>query len=208
MAVTPEPSTLGSRTAASEILMERKNMKLVISTILLVFLAGLPAYAMQEPGQDNEKDKPKPAQKEEPKKQEPEKQKPEPQEKEKQQKDAPKQPQSEKDRAKQDKPAPEHAQQAQQPQHNNVQQAQRGGNNARRIPEENFRTHFGREHAFHVERRDDRRFNYGGYWFQYNEAWPAGWSYDDNVYVDEIDGEYYLIDPVHPGIRLLVIVAE
>ena len=28
------------------------------------------------------------------------------------------------------------------------------------------------------------------------------------VYVDEIDGEYYLIDPVHPGIRLLVIISD
>ena len=83
-----------------------------------------------------------------------------------------------------------------------------GNRNARRIPDQDFRTNFGREHAFRVARRDDRRFNYGGYWFVYSQPWPAGWSYDDDVYVDDIDGEYYLIDPIHPGIRLLVIVAS
>jgi hypothetical protein len=46
----------------------------------------------------------------------------------------------------------------------------------------------------------------GGYWFEYTDPWPGDWSYDDDVYVDEIDGEYYLIDPVHPGIRVFVIV--
>jgi hypothetical protein len=59
-----------------------------------------------------------------------------------------------------------------------------------------------------VERRDDRRFRYSGYWFEFAEPWPADWSYDDDVYVDDIDDEYYLIDPVHPGIRILVYVVE
>jgi outer membrane biosynthesis protein TonB len=115
--------------------------------------------------------------------------------------------QADKDRAKQDRATQE---QPQRDAHNNVQPAQRdaGNRNARRIPDQDFRAHFGREHAFRVARRDDRRFNYGGYWFEYSQPWPAGWSYDDNVYVDDVDGEYYLIDPVHPGIRLLVIVAS
>ena len=118
--------------------------------------------------------------------------------------------QAEKSRATQ-----EQSQQSQRDEHaqdrSNVQPSQHDAgnhNNGRRIREEDFRAHFGREHAFRVSRRDDRRFNYGGYWFEYRDSWPAGWSYDDDVYVDEIDGEYYLIDPVHPGIRLLVIVAS
>jgi outer membrane biosynthesis protein TonB len=130
------------------------------------------------------------------------------QQNEKQQQQAVKQEQqSEKDRAKPDRATPE---QPQRDAHNNVQPAQRdaGNRNARRIPDQDFRAHFGREHAFRVARRDDRRFNYGGYWFEYSQPWPAGWSYDDDVYVDDIDGEYYLIDPVHPGIRLLLIVAS
>jgi hypothetical protein len=115
--------------------------------------------------------------------------------------------QAEKDRAKQDRATQE---QPQRDAHNNVLPAQRdaGNRNARRIPDQDFRAHFGREHAFRVARRDDRRFNYGGYWFVYSQPWPEGWSYDDDVYVDDVDGEYYLIDPVHPGVRLLVIVAS
>jgi hypothetical protein len=60
-----------------------------------------------------------------------------------------------------------------------------------------------------VRRSDDRRFNYGGYYFQYTDAWPSDWNYDnDDVYIDYIDGEYYLINPRHPGVRLLVVIAD
>ena len=192
-------------------------MKLTFSAAFLALFLATPAFALQEP------DKDKPPQQEEPKKEEPKKQEPDrqqPQEKEKQQQDKAQadkakqtdkqEQQADKDRAKQDKTAQEHAQQVQRDEHGNVVQAQRdgGGNGGRTIKETDFRSHFGREHTFRVARRDDRRFNYGGYWFVYNDSWPAGWSYSDEVYVDEIDGQYYLIDPVHPGIRLLVIVSD
>jgi outer membrane biosynthesis protein TonB len=194
-------------------------IKLAVSTALLVLLAGPSAYAPQEP----EKEKEKPAQQEE-KKQEPER-KPE----EKPQQEKPQQEKEQSDRAKQtekqEQDAAKHQQQAakqqqQQTEKERTQQAQHSvqptqhentANNhdaGRRIPEDNFRAHFGRQHAFRVARRDDRRFNYGGYWFTYNDTWPSAWSYDDDVYVDEIDGEYYLIDPVHPGLRLLVVVSD
>jgi hypothetical protein len=124
-----------------------------------------------------------------------------------QQQEGRQQQQSEKDRAKQERVTQEHSQQAQ---HDERNQAQRDGGNhsARRIREEDFHTHFGRQHTFRVARRDDRRFNYGGYWFVYSQPWPYDWNYDDDVYVDEVDGEYYLIDPVHPGPRLLIVVAD
>jgi hypothetical protein len=84
-----------------------------------------------------------------------------------------------------------------------------GGGGGRRIPDEQFRVSFGREHSFHVRRSEDRRFNYGGYYFRYSEAWPSDWDYDrDDVYIDYIDGNYYLINPHHPGVRLLVIIAD
>ncbi|HEY2819409.1 MAG TPA: hypothetical protein VGJ06_00100 [Candidatus Acidoferrum sp.] len=94
--------------------------------------------------------------------------------------------------------------------HANAQQAQRdGGNrNAHRISEQDFHAHFGREHHFRVSRSEDHRFNYGGYYWVYNDPWPSNWAYTDDVYVDEIDGEYYLIDPVHPGIRLLIVIGD
>jgi hypothetical protein len=186
-------------------------MKLIFSAALLALFLAMPAFALQEPDKDKPPQQEEPK-KEEPKKEEPKKQEPDrqqPQEKEKQQPDKQEQ-QADKDRSKQDKTAQEHAQQVQRDEHGNVVQAQRdgGGNGGRTIKETDFRAHFGREHAFRVARRDDRRFNYGGYWFVYNDPWPAGWSYSDEVYVDEIDGQYYLIDPVHPGIRLTVIVSD
>jgi hypothetical protein len=205
-------------------------MKLAIGTALFVLLAGSMAYAQD---QDKEKEKPAPQQE---KKQEPAKEQPKAQERQQQdrqqqeqrnaqeqQKDKQKvqAQQSEKERAnaekqqqqtekQQQQTAKQQQQVAKQQERVNAQQAQRdGGNhNARRIREEDYHSHFGREHTFRVTRSDNRRFNYGGYWFVYNDPWPAGWSYSDDVYVDEIDGEYYLIDPVHPGIRLLIVVAD
>jgi hypothetical protein len=79
-----------------------------------------------------------------------------------------------------------------------------------RIPDTQFHSHFGREHTFHVghpiEVEGQSRFQFGGYWFGFGEAWPVGWAYTDDVYVDYIDGQYYLIDPVHPGLRLALVV--
>jgi hypothetical protein len=77
-----------------------------------------------------------------------------------------------------------------------------------RIPDERFRASFGREHTFHVNRADfaggSRRFQYGGYWFAMVEPWPVAWLYTDNVYVDFMNGGYFLCDPVHPGVYLSI----
>lgn len=75
-----------------------------------------------------------------------------------------------------------------------------------RIPDDRFRASFGREHHFRVEHVDNRRFHYGGYWFTFNDVWPAAWLYTDDFYIDFIDGQYYLIDLTHPGIQLLLVV--
>jgi hypothetical protein len=79
-----------------------------------------------------------------------------------------------------------------------------------RIPDAQFHSHFGRAHTFHVGHpvvvSGQSRFQYGGYWFGWSEAWPVGWGYDDEFYVDFIDGQYYLIDLAHPQVRLALIV--
>ena len=75
-----------------------------------------------------------------------------------------------------------------------------------RIPDDRFRASFGREHHFRVGHFDNRRFQYGGYWFSFNEGWPVGWAYSDDFYIDFIDGQYYLIDLTHPGVQLLLAV--
>jgi hypothetical protein len=75
-----------------------------------------------------------------------------------------------------------------------------------RIPDDHFRASFGREHHFRVGHFDNRRFQYGGYWFSFNEGWPVGWAYTDDFYIDFIDGQYYLIDLTRPGVQLLLVV--
>ena len=83
---------------------------------------------------------------------------------------------------------------------------QRSGGGHGRIPDDRFRTSFGREHHFRVGHIDSRRFQYGGYWFTFNDTWPGEWVYTDDFYIDYIDGQYYLIDLTHPGIQLLLVV--
>ncbi|MFZ0738229.1 MAG: hypothetical protein WA002_02080 [Candidatus Acidiferrales bacterium] len=80
-----------------------------------------------------------------------------------------------------------------------------------RIPDDKFKAHFGVQHRFrvgHIETFEGHpRFQYGGYYFNLVDPWPARWAYSDLVYVDFIDGNYYLIDPVYPGVRLAIVVA-
>ena len=82
------------------------------------------------------------------------------------------------------------------------------GNRGGRIPDDRFRAHFGREHRFRINRptivAGYPRFQYGGYWFGFIDPWPADWYYTDEVYVDYIDGGYYLYNPVHPGFRIAI----
>ncbi len=77
-----------------------------------------------------------------------------------------------------------------------------------RIPEDKFRAHFGSTHVFVINRpvivAGVPRFQYGGYWFAIGQPWPTGWAYTDQVYVDFIDGGYYLLSPVHPGVQISI----
>ena len=75
-----------------------------------------------------------------------------------------------------------------------------------RIPDDRFRASFGSEHRFRIEspRIVDgySRFQYGGFWFGFVQPWPGDWYYTDDVYVDFVDGGYYLYNPSYPGVRL------
>ncbi len=79
------------------------------------------------------------------------------------------------------------------------------------IPQDRFRASFGSGHTFHVTRADfaggGGRFQYGGFWFSAVNPWPVGWLYTDNVYVDYLNGGYFLCDPIHPGVYLSINVA-
>ena len=75
-----------------------------------------------------------------------------------------------------------------------------------RIPDDRFRANFGSEHTFVINQPvmvgGFSRFQYGGFWFGFENPWPDGWYYTDNVYVDFIDGGYYLCNPYYPGARV------
>ncbi len=75
-----------------------------------------------------------------------------------------------------------------------------------RIPDDRFKAHFGREHHFHIGHPEvvggRPQFSYGGYSFIIVQAWPGDWGYDDDVYVIDDGGVYYLCDVAHPGVQL------
>jgi outer membrane biosynthesis protein TonB len=79
-----------------------------------------------------------------------------------------------------------------------------------RIPDERFRSNFGREHEFRMGNpvivSGYSRFQYGGYWFGYVEPWPAYCYYTDPFYIDYVDGGYYMYDPYYPGSRFAITV--
>jgi len=200
--------------------MNRGNtMKVVtaLSTAILFLLPGtiVPAFAQEherEKQPEQKQEQAKPAQQAKPAKQ--------PQQAQHKQQATPaKQPQQAQ-HVQQAKPAQEKQQHAaRQPQAKPAQQQQRGQDQrASRgaqpeashgsIPEAKFRSSFGSGHRFHVNRSEfangSGRFQYGGYWFNVVQPWPVGWLYTDEVYVDYLNGGYFLCDPVHPGVYISV----
>jgi hypothetical protein len=173
--------------------MEAAPMKLagIIGTAVLSLTLAAPVYAQQEQHEQQEdKDKPaeKKAQPEKPAKQEEKTARPE--EKSAQQEKSAK---PEQRNAKQDQRAPEAKP---------AKQDQRAG--GRRIPDDRYKANFGQGHTFRVNQGDyrNRRFQYGGYSFGFVGEWPSNWLYTQNVYVIDIDGVYYLCNPMYPGVNI------
>jgi hypothetical protein len=76
---------------------------------------------------------------------------------------------------------------------------------ANRIPDERFKANFGQDHRFRVSQAEysgGRRFEYGGYWFGFVDPWPSNWLYTQDVFVVEINGIYYLCNPMYPGVNV------
>jgi flagellar motor protein MotB len=179
----------------------------VISTAVLSLTLGAaaPAYAQQEQHDQQEEQKAKPAQQEEKKTQpaKPAKQAEKPaQQRDKNAK------QGERNAQQQDKNTMQEEKNAQQQQQHTQQAkpgqpAQHAGGG--RIPDDRFKANFGREHRFRVSQADysrDRRFQYGGYWFGFVDPWPSNWLYTQDVFVVEINGVYYLCNPMYPGVNI------
>jgi hypothetical protein len=96
---------------------------------------------------------------------------------------------------------------------NETSRAERRGGNQRRIPDSDFQAHFGRAHHFAPGRMQvyngQPQFYYSGYTFALIQAWPDDWAYDaDDYYVDEFDGESWLFNLEHPGVRLELIIVD
>jgi len=95
----------------------------------------------------------------------------------------------------------------------NEHQHPMAGKQRKHIPDDKFRANFGRQHTFKVQRTQvinvaQPVIVYGGYNFQLVEAWPADWGFDDDCYVDYVDGQYFLFNAFHPGVRIAVFVAD
>jgi hypothetical protein len=104
------------------------------------------------------------------------------------------------------KPAPEDRAAQEHPAPNN---ARRASGQGQKIPDDKFRANFGRQHTFRVQTtvvEGQSRFQYSGYWFGLGNAWPVAWAYTDPCYVDDIDGEYVLIDLAHPGLQIPLLI--
>ena len=185
-------------------------MKLVgaISTAVLTLTlgVGIPAYAQQEQHEQQEENKDKPAQEKE-KKAQPERSA-KPEEKNARQEEN-KNAKPEENNARQDKNNKEEKtaqeQHGQEPRPAKQDQHASGNGNGR-IPEDRYRAHFGEQHRFRVTQSDysNRRFQYGGYWFGFQGAWPSNWLYTQDVYVIEIDGVYYLCNANYPGVNIML----
>jgi outer membrane biosynthesis protein TonB len=188
-------------------------MKLVglmtTAALSLTLVAAAPTYA-QEPRDQQEEQKAKPEEKAQPAAKQEEKNAQQEdkntrqEEKNAQQQDKNNQ-SAEKNAQQQDKNGKQEEKNAQQQQAKPVQQAQRaGGNGGGGIPADRFKANFGREHSFRVSQGDyaNRRFQYGGYAFGFVDPWPSNWLYTQDVFVVEINGVYYLCNPLYPGVNL------
>jgi DNA polymerase III gamma/tau subunit len=200
--------------------MEATPMKLVgiISTAVLSLTLGVaaPAYAQQEQRDQQEEQKAKPAQQEEKKAQPAAKQEEKnaaqqnknikQEEKNTQQQDKNKSAEKNaQQQAKTTKQEEKNAQQQHTQQAKPAQQERRaGGNGGGRIPDDRFKANFGREHSFRVSQADysSHRFRYGGYSFGFIDPWPSNWLYTQDVFVVEINGVYYLCNPMYPGVNI------
>jgi len=185
----------------------------ITSTAVLALLLGIGAPAWAQEHEQEVKDKPaqqeekkaqpekSAAQKQEPAAQQEKNAKPEEKKAQPEKSAAQKQEpaaQQEKNAKPEEKKAQEHPVQAQP-----AKQAQHSAGG--RIPADRFKANFGQQHTFHVSQADysrDHRFQFGGYSFGFVDPWPNNWLYTQNVYVIEINGVYYLCNPMYPGVNI------
>jgi len=91
------------------------------------------------------------------------------------------------------------------------QDRQQGQLTSGRIPDARFRSGFGSGHVFQINQPvvygGYSSFQYGGYWFDFDQPWPSDWAYSDDVYVDYYGNVYYLYNRRHRGVRIEIRIA-
>jgi len=104
----------------------------------------------------------------------------------------------------------EQAQPSRPPQAGQQGQRARPSGKSAHIPDDKFRANFGRQHGFVVNRivtvQGQPQFVFAGYTFVLLDPWPGVWLFTDDCYIDYIDGDYFLFDVLHPGIRVALFV--
>lgn len=187
----------------------------VISTAVLSLILAAPVYAQEQHDQKEEKARPeekkaqpeKSAKPQEEKRAQPEKSvRPEEKSSRQQNRDNQQEEKNvqQKNKNNQQEQKNAHEQQRGQEAKPEKQEQHASGNRGGRIPDDRYKAHFGREHSFHVSQGDygNRRFEYGGYTFAFVGEWPGNWLYSQDVFVIEIDGVYYLCNPMYPGVNI------
>jgi hypothetical protein len=80
-----------------------------------------------------------------------------------------------------------------------------GRNEGRRIDEGYRRDHFGRDNHVRLSFYGERTFVFGGIYFGL-DVWPSFWLASDYVYVDYVDGDYFLVNERFPDARVAIII--
>jgi hypothetical protein len=75
----------------------------------------------------------------------------------------------------------------------------------RRIEPETFRRSFGKEHTFRIK-EGNSRFRQSGYDFRLVDPWPQNWTYDQDVYVEMVNGTYFLCNTANPGVNVQIMI--
>lgn len=112
---------------------------------------------------------------------------------------------------------PMHEQQGQQPQKGQTaqqgQHARPSGKSAR-IPDPVRKTNFGRQHTFNAKQvittttivPGQTQFVFSGFTFIILDPWPAEFLFTDDLFIDFVGDDVFLLDVLHPGTRVALFV--
>jgi len=94
----------------------------------------------------------------------------------------------------------------------NVNKNRNQGTYVNRVGDDRFRRSFGRDHIFrmpHINIVGSTPFiNVGGIGWRLRQPCPQEWAANDPLFIDEVEGSYYLCNRLRPRVRILVSAAQ